>query len=376
MNIGLGLGSYMSSRLGIMTELMLDNSVFVAKNGNDGTGARKNLNKPFLTIGAAKTVAQSGDTIIVYAGIYNELDLLKDGVNYYFYPNAIVETDQPASIIFDDKGLKVVSTITGDVFRLVNGVDADSVIFNISNDDSELTIIANKVLNENIAPSFGFIGCCFSNLGNGTFNIMVDTYQTYNCNYGGGTNTIIVNNIIGGGLDCFGSSFTKIIFNSWVGSVNIPSHGLQIGQTARLVLEGNYVNCIFNNVTAPITGFFQLQGDSTSEIKINFAECNEDNAIFASNIEGDISATLEGIFIHSGTSVRSLTAELGQTNAIELPNNITFRNFQCRVNTATNTISSINDVDVKYLGTYANKNDTNSIKSIVFGANLTVDSDV
>src|SRR6202795_4572016 len=34
-----------------------------AVNGNDGTGQRGRLQLPFLTLGAAKTAAQSGDTV-------------------------------------------------------------------------------------------------------------------------------------------------------------------------------------------------------------------------------------------------------------------------------------------------------------------------
>jgi hypothetical protein len=51
---------------------------------------------PFTTLGAAKAAAQSGDTIVVGPGTYVENDLLKDGVNWFFAPGAIVTYTSPA----------------------------------------------------------------------------------------------------------------------------------------------------------------------------------------------------------------------------------------------------------------------------------------
>lgn len=58
------------------------NSLYVSKSGSDGTGTRGRIDKPFLTINAAKNVAQAGDTIFVGPGLYNENNLLTNGVNY------------------------------------------------------------------------------------------------------------------------------------------------------------------------------------------------------------------------------------------------------------------------------------------------------
>ncbi len=51
---------------------------------------------PFTTLGAAKAAAQSGDTIVVGPGTYVENDLLKNGVNWFFAPGAIVTYTSPA----------------------------------------------------------------------------------------------------------------------------------------------------------------------------------------------------------------------------------------------------------------------------------------
>lgn len=44
--------------------------VWVATNGNDSTGQRGNINRPFLTLAAAIAAAQDGDTILVAPGTY------------------------------------------------------------------------------------------------------------------------------------------------------------------------------------------------------------------------------------------------------------------------------------------------------------------
>lgn len=77
---------------GYLTTLELQNAVFVAKNGSDSTGVRNKLDKPFLTLTAAQAAAVSGDTIVVYPGVYTDNSLGKDGVDYYFLPGASVLT--------------------------------------------------------------------------------------------------------------------------------------------------------------------------------------------------------------------------------------------------------------------------------------------
>ena len=61
-----------------------------AVNGNDSTGVRGRLQLPFLTLGAAKTAAVSGDTIVVLPGNYSEKNLAKSGVNWHFFNGAVV----------------------------------------------------------------------------------------------------------------------------------------------------------------------------------------------------------------------------------------------------------------------------------------------
>lgn len=97
------------------------NMLFVdAVNGVDATGTRGRQDKPFLTLTAAKAAASSGDTIHVGPGVYNENNLLKNGVNWHFELGAkvsYVAPSVPAGGIFDDSttgaNAAIVCRITG-----------------------------------------------------------------------------------------------------------------------------------------------------------------------------------------------------------------------------------------------------------------------
>jgi len=59
-------------------------------NGSDVSGERGKMAKPVLTLSRAKQLAQAGDLIIVRPGTYNENDLAKNNVTWYFQPGAKV----------------------------------------------------------------------------------------------------------------------------------------------------------------------------------------------------------------------------------------------------------------------------------------------
>lgn len=71
--------------------LMTGNTLWVdAVNGSDISGRRGTASSAFRTIGQAKTNAVAGDTIFVLSGNYTNNNLLKAGVNYFFFPGARV----------------------------------------------------------------------------------------------------------------------------------------------------------------------------------------------------------------------------------------------------------------------------------------------
>ena len=97
--------------------LQTSRSLFVATNGNNATAEAESLSQPFADPRAAKAVAAAGDTIYVFAGTYRTNNLLKNGVNWHFYPGSRVEytdTNGTGIGIWDDRGNGAcTSSITG-----------------------------------------------------------------------------------------------------------------------------------------------------------------------------------------------------------------------------------------------------------------------
>ena len=56
--------------------------IYVSKSGNDATGTKGDITKPFLTLTAANAVASKLDVVYVYPGIYTEQLIIKDSVYY------------------------------------------------------------------------------------------------------------------------------------------------------------------------------------------------------------------------------------------------------------------------------------------------------
>jgi hypothetical protein len=56
--------------------------VYVSKSGNDATGTKGDITKPYLTLAAANAVASKLDVVYVYPGTYTEQLIIKDSVYY------------------------------------------------------------------------------------------------------------------------------------------------------------------------------------------------------------------------------------------------------------------------------------------------------
>ncbi len=101
----------------------------------------------YTTLAAAKAASVSGETIVVGPGAYTDKDILKDGVNWWFAPGAVVTHDGTASTyIFDDHSATVVCTIGGHgTFKFPAGgtgfawVGGTNSIVTINADTFELT---------------------------------------------------------------------------------------------------------------------------------------------------------------------------------------------------------------------------------------------
>ena len=136
------------------TEVKTGNLVWVdAVNGDDATGLRGRLQKPFKTLTAAKTAAQSGDTITVLPGVYNEKNLLKNGVNWHFLLGAkVIYTGSASGGIFDDgtggTNGAVVCKITGQGEFVNSGSDTLSWVFIIGYSGTDIHFEALSVTSE------------------------------------------------------------------------------------------------------------------------------------------------------------------------------------------------------------------------------------
>jgi len=87
--------------------IILENSLFVAENGNDSTGTRTRLDLPYLTINAAMNDALEGDTVFVYPGSYTVNTgetLLKAGVNLYLESTSVIVITDPTDSTMSIKG--------------------------------------------------------------------------------------------------------------------------------------------------------------------------------------------------------------------------------------------------------------------------------
>lgn len=80
----------MARSLATPDDTMIGATLYVSSAGDDTTAVRGNIKRHYATITAAKNAASSGDVIVVFPGTYNEEELQKNGVNYFFMPGATV----------------------------------------------------------------------------------------------------------------------------------------------------------------------------------------------------------------------------------------------------------------------------------------------
>ena len=95
-------------------KLTIQNTLYVAKNGDNATAVRNRMDKPYLTILEATNNALPGDTVYVYPGTYNEgsADITASDVQYWYEDGAhvicnfevISDFAQPKNIWVDGAG--------------------------------------------------------------------------------------------------------------------------------------------------------------------------------------------------------------------------------------------------------------------------------
>lgn len=129
-----------------LTELVIQNTIYVAKNGNDSTGLPNRLDKPFLTIYEASLVANAGDTVYVFSGTYDEgtNDWVKSDVKYSIQDGVLI---QNTSICIGDGGIAKNINIEG------NGKFQSNLVVVTTHPDTILNISCNEI----IANTQGFV---------------------------------------------------------------------------------------------------------------------------------------------------------------------------------------------------------------------------
>ncbi len=138
-----------------------------AVNGVDALAVRGRMTIPFRTLTAAKNAAQPGnpsanppvpnDTIIVLPGYYDEKNLLKDKVNWHFFPGAVVKyTGGGTGGIFDTSSYgtngAASCSITGHGEFIVTGTDSTNHVIHASASGSFLTIQARSINSTSVPP--------------------------------------------------------------------------------------------------------------------------------------------------------------------------------------------------------------------------------
>ncbi len=149
-NTGTTLAQIPQSDVTFATAVNTGQMVYVdAVNGDNATGTRGRLELPFLTLVAALSAAQSGDTIYVYPGTYALAASLtgKDGVNWFFYPGvtiqlaagvSLLKVDDPMTFLVRGNGAQVTTATT-----TISAFICDNAAATVEIDDLSITTAAN-----------------------------------------------------------------------------------------------------------------------------------------------------------------------------------------------------------------------------------------
>ena len=184
------------------------------------------VNKPFATLSAAKGAATSGDTICVLPGTYAEKNLLKNGVNWYFFPGAIIDhTTNVAGAIWDDSATHganaaITCRIMGyGQFKNSSPFNNPTSTIYISNASSDILIECDRV--ENVSS-----GSPAVNLVNGKLDLYARTDITAAANpidVTAGTHIVRTRKLIGAqGIFVNGGTLTVI-----AESLDVSLHGIR-----------------------------------------------------------------------------------------------------------------------------------------------------
>lgn len=133
-------------------QVAIDNVVFVAKNGDDGTGLAGRLDKPFLTFAAARTAAvalspSATNRILIkaFSGTYDESIVLANYVDIDLSDAIIQLTSGTATYTITDANVSCNSVVYGQSVLSRQGAGTGGVI-RTQNSGTILTVYCNAII--------------------------------------------------------------------------------------------------------------------------------------------------------------------------------------------------------------------------------------
>jgi hypothetical protein len=248
-------------------DLPTGNLVWVDQvNGNDSLAVRGQRGIPFKTLTAAKNAAkpavfedgellEAGDTIMVLPGLYDEKDLLRHGVNWYFFPGAVVHYTGNSGPIFATGSSGLIASVAG-----FGDFTADSnEVVNVSAGGADLAIQARRME----APD---TGCISVTAGSGTLKLQVaDRIEGLYAVYKTGASACVVEAdelegssycisynagnlfVKGRDLTSLGSSAVKVGAYGSAGALVIDALHIGAGSDAAVLYEGSLPTLLIRN---------------------------------------------------------------------------------------------------------------------------------
>ena len=208
------------------TNLPIQNTLWVMKNGDDTTALPNRLDKPFLTIREASSQAVTGDTIYVVAGTYNEKDSPFAGNIYYVLEDGVTVICD--TVVISDGGTQQTINVSGSgTLRTSN---AGSAVVKILDSRTVLNLECDIIFGEGTG-----ISC------SGEFNINVNQIIINS------ERAIALTDVIGGGDKTFGTINVNNI-ETVADDVVINIFGCNTDQNQRnIFINVNEINCaVFN----------------------------------------------------------------------------------------------------------------------------------
>lgn len=155
------------------------NTLFVTKNGDNGTALKGRLDLPYLTVQSAINIASSDDTIIVYGGTYTEtLTISSKNLTFLSAGKTIFEGNHSftsSNIVFDNIKLKNTSGINFSVassnIRLKNSEMETNLTYHTSAIGTSSIYSNNLITNNNLTNGTYTTDEPFMHIINTTFTI-------------------------------------------------------------------------------------------------------------------------------------------------------------------------------------------------------------